>query len=218
MIKSFDELTIKKYRDLINLEKIDDTEYGIEILSILSDMEPDELLDMPLEKFASLMAQTKFIYGNVEKADYKKLGKVITVNGKDYRLMKSARDLTAGQYIDYKAYIQRDDFIGMLPYILTVFLIPEGHKYNNGYDVSELAKEFDENMSLPIALSVSDFFLHQSMMSIRSSVTYLKWKMKRMMKKEKNQEMKEQIKNCLAQLESLQGLLSHSDGFIPQSK
>lgn len=213
MIKSFDELTIKKYRDLINLERIDDTEYGIEILSILSGMEPDELLDMPLEKFASLMAQTKFIYGNVEKADYKKLGKVITVNGKDYRLMKSARDLTAGQYIDYKAYIQRDDFLAMLPYILTVFLIPEGHKYNNGYDVSELAKEFDENMSLPIALSVSDFFLHQSMMSIRSSVTYLKWKMKRMMKKEKNQEMKEQIKNCLAQLESLQGLLSHGDGF-----
>ena len=213
MIKSFDELTIKKYRDLINLERIDDTEYGIEILSILSDMEPDELLDMPLEKFASLMAQTKFIYGNVEKADYKKLGKVITVNGKDYRLMKSARDLTAGQYIDYKAYTQRDDFLGMLPYILTVFLIPEGHKYNNGYDVSELAKEFDENMSLPIALSVSDFFLHQSTLSIKSSLYFLRMRMKSMMKKEKNPEMKEKMMEAIRQMELLNDLLKNGAGY-----
>lgn len=216
MIKSFEELSIKKYRELVNLEKIEDTEYAIEILSILSDMEPDELLDMPLDKFSALMGQTKFIYGNVEKPDYKKLGKVITVNGKDYKFVKSARELTAGQYIDYKAYISRDDFLGMLPYILTVFLIPDGHKYNNGYDIVELAQEFDEHMSLPIALTVSDFFLHQSMMSIRSSVTYLRWRMKRMIRKEKNQEMKEKMENCLAQLVSLQSLLSLSDGFIQQ--
>lgn len=216
MIKSFEELSIKKYRDLVNLEKIDDTEYGIMILSILSDMEPDELLDMPLEKFTDLMAQTKFIYGDVEKTDYSKLGNVITINGKDYKMVKSARDLTAGQYIDYKSYIIKDDFLKMLPYILTVFLIPEGHKYNNGYDIVELANEFDENMSIPIALSVSDFFLHQSMLSIKSSVIFLKWRMKRMAKKEKNPEMKTKMENCLVQLVLLQSLLNNSDGFIRQ--
>lgn len=216
MIKSFDELSIKKYRELIELEKNDDTEYALMILSILSDISIDELLDMPLDDFTKLMGQTKFIYGDVEKTDYKKIGKKITVNGKEYTLVKNAKDLTAGQYIDYKAYIQRENFFQMLPYILTIFLIPEGHKYNNGYDIVELAKEFDEHLSLPIALSISDFFLHQSTMSIKTSVTYLKWKMKRMMKKETNQEMKEKIKNCLVQLESLQSLLKVGDGFIQQ--
>jgi hypothetical protein len=216
MIKSFDELSIKKYRELIELEKIDDTEYGLQILSILSDIEIDELLDMPLDDFTKLMGQTKFIYGNVERMDYKKLGKKITINGKEYRLVKNARDLSAGQYIDYKAYIQRENFWKMLPYILTIFLIPEGHKYNNGYDVVELANEFDEHLNLPTALTISDFFLHQSTLSIKSSVTSLKWMMKRMMKKEKNQEMKEKIQSCLEQLESLQNLLRVGDGFIAQ--
>jgi hypothetical protein len=216
MIKSFDELSIKKYRELIELEKIDDTEYGLQILSILSDIEIDELLDMPLDDFTKLMAQTKFIYGNVEKPDYKKLGKKITINGKEYRLVKNARDLSAGQYIDYKAYIQRENFWKMLPYILTIFLIPEGHKYNNGYDVVELANEFDEHLNLPTALTISDFFLHQSTLSIKSSVTSLKWMMKRMAKREKNQEMKEKIQSCLEQLESLQNLLRVGDGFIAQ--
>lgn len=216
MIKSFDELSIKKYRELIELEKIDDTEYGLQILSILSDIEIDELLDMPLDDFTKLMGQTKFIYGNVERMDYKKLGKKITINGKEYRLVKNARDLSAGQYIDYKAYIQRENFWKMLPYILTIFLIPEGHKYNNGYDVVELANEFDEHLNLPTALTISDFFLHQSTLSIKSSVTSLKWMMKRMMKREKNQEMKEKIQSCLEQLESLQNLLRVGDGFIAQ--
>lgn len=216
MIKSFDELSIKKYRELIELEKIDDTEYGLQILSILSDIEIDELLDMPLDDFTKLMGQTKFIYGNVERMDYKKLGKKITISGKEYRLVKNARDLSAGQYIDYKAYIQRENFWKMLPYILTIFLIPEGHKYNNGYDVVELANEFDEHLNLPTALTISDFFLHQSTLSIKSSVTSLKWMMKRMMKREKNQEMKEKIQSCLEQLESLQNLLRVGDGFIAQ--
>lgn len=216
MIKSFDELSIKKYRELIELEKIDDTEYGLQILSILSDIEIDELLDMPLDDFTKLMGQTKFIYGNVERMDYKKLGKKITINGKEYRLVKNARDLSAGQYIDYKAYIQRENFWKMLPYILTIFLIPEGYKYNNGYDVVELANEFDEHLNLPTALTISDFFLHQSTLSIKSSVTSLKWMMKRMMKREKNQEMKEKIQSCLEQLESLQNLLRVGDGFIAQ--
>ena len=75
MIKSFDELSIKKYRELIELEKNDDTEYALMILSILSDIDIDELLDMPLDDFTKLMGQTKFIYGDVEKTDYKKIGK-----------------------------------------------------------------------------------------------------------------------------------------------
>ena len=217
MIDSYDKLTIKKYRELVSIEKgEDEMEYGVDILSVLSDMEQGELMEMPLDKFTNLMAKTKFLSQPIERVDYKKLGKRITVNGNEYRLIKNAKDLTAGQYIDYKAYVSRENFLEMLPYILTIFLIPEGKKYNDGYDITELAKEFDENMGLPIALGISDFFWHQSLLSTKSSILYLKWKMKRMMKKEKNPEMREQLTMALEQVESLQSLLNHSDGFIPQ--
>lgn len=216
MIDNYNDLTIRKYRELMAIEKGDnDMEYGIDILSVLSDMEQGELMEMPLDKFTSLMEKTRFLNQPIERVDYKKLGKRITVNDKDYRLIRDARELTAAQYIDYKSYISRDNFLEMLPYILTVFLVPDGNKYNNGYDITELAKEFDENMGLPTALGISDFFLHQSLLSTKTSITYLKWKMKRMMKKEKNPEILEKITMAVEQLDSLNGLLNNSDGFIP---
>lgn len=215
MIDSYDKLTIRKYRELASIEKGDDEmEYGVDILSVLSGIEQGELMEMPLDKFTSLMAKTRFLNQPIERVDYKKLGKRITVNGKEYRLIRDAKELTAGQYIDYKAYISRDNFLEMLPYILTVFLVPEGKKYNNGYDIAELAKEFDDNMGLPMALGISDFFLHQSLLSTRTSILYLKWKMKRMLRREKNPQTREQLEAALEQVESLKSLLSHSDGYI----
>ena len=218
MIDSYDKLSIKKYRELIALEKPedDDIQYGIEILSILSGVEPDELLDLPLDEFSSMMAKTKFLYDKIEPVDYKEVGKKIKVGDIECKVVQSAKELTAGQYIDYKTYVSKEDFIAMLPYIMTVFLIPEKNKYNNGYDVVELAKEIDEKMDIKTALSLSGFFLHQSKMSIQSSLTYLKWKMKRMMRKEKNQEIKKQIAEAVEQMEYLKSLLRISDGSIQQ--
>ena len=217
MITSYNDLTIKKYRELMSIERgDDDMEYGVDILSVLSDIDQGELMELPLDEFTKLMSETRFLSQPIERVDYKKLGKKITVNGNEYRLIKDAKELTAGQYIDYKAYVSRDNFLEMLPYIMTIFLIPIGKKYNNGYDIAELAKEFDEHMGLPTALGISDFFLHQSLLSTKSSILYLKWKMKRMLKKEKNPEIREQLTMGLEQVESLQSLLNHSDGFIPQ--
>lgn len=214
MIDSYDKLTIKKYRELASLENTDDMEYGVDILSILCDIAPEELMEMPLDEFTKLMQQAKFLNKQIDRKDYKKLGKKLTVNGKEYTVVRNARDLTAGQYIDYKAYTSRDNFLEMLPYILTIFLIPSGKKYNNGYDVAELAEEFDNHMGLQTALAISDFFLHQSTTWIRASLIFLKAKMKMMMRREKNQEMKMKMAEVVEQLESFKSLLLNGDGFI----
>lgn len=216
MIDSYDKLTIKKYRELVSLENTDDMEYSVDILSILCDIAPEELMEMPLDEFTKLMGKAKFLNKPIDRKDYKDIGKKLTVNGKEYTVVRNARDLTAGQYIDYKAYTSRDNFLEMLPYILTVFLIPSGKKYNNGYDVAELAEEFDNHMGLQTALAISDFFLHQSEVLIQSSLLCLKWKMKRMMRKEKNKETKDKIQECMEQMESLRSLLKTSAGSIQQ--
>lgn len=218
MIKSIDELSIKKYRQLIELNRDDynEMEYGLEILSILSDIPVDELLDLPIDDFTSMMAQTIFLKQTFEKVDYESLGKTLKINGKEYTLIRKAKDLTAGQYIDYKSYCARDKFMEMLPYIMTVFIIPKGCKYNQGYDIVELANEFDEHMNIPLALGISDFFLHQSRKQMMASVLCSKLKIQRMMKKEKNKEMKMKLQDCLEQMDSLWSLLKLSDGFIQQ--
>lgn len=213
MIDSYDKLTIGKYRELLALEKEDDFTYGLQILSILSDIDEDELMNMPLDEYTKLMAKTKFIYTQVPRMDYKKLGNTIVINGKKYDIVKDAKKMTAGQYIDYKTYIQKENFYDVLPFILTVFIVPSGCKYGVGYDVEELAKELNDNLNVRTALCISDFFLNQSQFLIKTSLRYLVWKMRRMEKKEKNQEMKMKIQEALRQLESIQSSIGNLDGF-----
>ena len=216
MIDSYDKLTIGKYRELMALEKEDDLTYGVKILSILSDIDEDELMDMPLEDFSGMMAKTKFLYRQVDKLDYNHLNRNITINGKKYEIIKDAKKMTAGQYIDYNAYIKKDNFMEMLPFILTTFIIPKGHKYCDDYDAEDLARELDEHLDIRTALCISDFFLHQSHFSIKSSLLYLKWQMKRTMRKETNKEIQEKMKEGLEQIEYLETLLEHSVGFTQQ--
>lgn len=216
MIDSYDKLTLGKYRELLKIEKEDDMTYGIKILSILSDIDEDDLMNMPLEEFTSMMAKTKFLYKQVEKLDYNHLGKKLKINGKEYEIVKDAKKMTAGQYIDYQTYIKNENFFDMLPYILTVFILPKGHKYCDDYDAEDLAKELDENLDVRTALCISDFFLHQSRFSIKSSLLYLRWMMKRTLKKETNPQIQEKIKEGLEQIGFLENSLNNLDGYTQQ--
>lgn len=214
MIDSYDKLTIGKYRELLALEKEDDFTHTMQILSILSDIDEDELMNMPLDEYSALAAKTKFVYSEIQRMDYKRLGDTIIINGNKYEILKNARKMTAGQYIDYTNYLKNENFFEVLPFILTVFIIPKGHKYGVGYDIEELAKELDNNLNIRTALCISDFFLNQSCFSIKSSLLYLKWMMKRMMKKETNQEVITKLTEGLRQVEFLLSSIDSSDGFI----
>lgn len=218
MIDSYDKLTLGIYRELLAIEKTeDDVSYGIKILSVLSDYSEDELMDMPMDEFQSLMAKTRFLNEPMQKLDWKHLGKTITINGKKYNIIKDAKKMTAGQYIDYKSYMKdTDKFIEMLPYILTVFIIPEGCKYSDGYDIDDLAKELNDNLDLKTALSITDFFQHQSKLSMLTSLRYLKWMTKRMMKKEKNMEVRTEMENAMNQMALLENLIKNGDGYTQQ--
>ena len=218
MIDSYEKLTIGKYRELLALDNNgDQVEYGVSILSILSDYTEDDLYDMPLDEFSRLMSKANFIYNKIEKGNWKKLGNEIVINGKKYDIIKDAKKMTAGQYIDYRNYTKDvDKFNDMLPYILTIFIIPKGFKYGKDYDTAELAQEFNDHLDIKTALSISDFFLHQSRASMMTSMLSLKWMMKRMLRKEKNQEAKEKIQMALEQMESFFNLLKNGDGFTQQ--
>ena len=218
MIDSYEKLTIGKYRELLALDSnVEQIDYGVSILSILTDYTEDELYDMPLDEFSSLMSKANFIQQQIDRTNWKKIGKEIVINGKKYEIIKDAKKMTAGQYIDYRNYTKDSDkFLDLLPFILTIFIIPSGCKYGKDYDVNELAQELNDHLDIKTALSISDFFLHQSKVSTMTSLVSLRWMMKRMMKKEKNQEAKEKIQNALVQMDYLYILLKNGDGFTQQ--
>lgn len=207
MIRSYNELTVGKYQELrkLELDGLDALEQQVAILAVLNDMDEDDVFNLPLPEYQRLATDMHFL-DTQPVINTKRNPKTIKIGGDEYDVVQDARNLTAGQYIDYQHYLGVDDFDGQLPNILTVFVIPKGRKYGDGYDMAELANTFKEKMPIVTAMEISSFFLRQSLYSIKASLTSLRLKMRMMKATTKDKKTKEMIQEAIDKL----GLLKNS--------
>lgn len=78
----------------------------------------------------------------------------VEVNGHKYTVTKDLSKITTSQFIDYSNYCKnKAELIDML----TCFIIPEGHKYDDGYDMLKVRKDF-ENLSVITVQKYCFFF------------------------------------------------------------
>lgn len=127
------------------------------------------------------------------------------LNGTKYKVTMNMQALTTAQYIDFQ---QMADKSGEMPAeFLSIILIPEGHKYNDGYAMDKVVSDIENYMSVEDALGLSAFFLHLLGMSIRRSIR----KLRRMEKQARREglmttEQLEALKRVRNLLESANGL------------
>ena len=214
MIESYDKLTIGKYLELLNMEKKEtDIDNVITMLSILTDMEEEEIAELPLPEFRAMVAKMSFLHKKPNVSN--RCPKQVIIKGVTYNVEKDAQKLCVGQYIDYKTYLkEQDDLIKNLHHILTVFLIPKGKKYGEGYDLYELAETIKDNLDIATAIGISNFFFTNSVKSIDNILIYFLWKMRIAKMKEKDKETKKMMKEAINQLGELRGLLKDGYGSI----
>lgn len=217
MIKTYNDLTVGKYQELrkLELDGLDALEQQVAILAVLNDMDEDEVFNMPLTEYQELAKDMHFL-DTQPVINTKHNPKTITINGEEFDVVQDARDLTAGQYIDYQHYLGVDDFDGQLPNILTVFVIPKGKKYGEGYNMAELAKLFKDKMPIITALEISSFFLRQSLTSIKASLTSLRLKMRMTKMTTRDKEMKKMIQEGIDRLGLLKDSIDSLVGLTPQ--
>lgn len=210
MIDNYKKLSIRKYIELqeMELEGREEIDVQVNILSILNDMTEDEICDLPLDEYKKLVVASSFLKTPPVPND--KIADTITINKTKYNVIKNIKKLTAGQYIDYQNYIKNKD-LKMLPYILSVFIIPDGKKYG---DNLENTIEDIYNLSIIDALSLSAFFLRKWESLTKATLIYLIWKMKWMMKKEKNPMVKEQMKIATQKLTMLRNTIKDGVGLV----
>ena len=213
MIKSYNDLTVGKYQELrkLELEGLDALEQQVAILAVLNDMDEDEVFNLPLADYQKLASDMHFL-DTQPVINTKHNPKTIKIGGEEYDVVQDARDLTAGQYIDYQHYLGVEDFDGQLPNILTVFVIPKGKKYGEGYNMAELADTFKEKMPIITAMEISSFFLRQSLTSIKASLTSLRLKMRMMKMTTRKKEVKEMMQEAIDKLGLLRDSISSLDG------
>lgn len=208
MINNYKDLTVEKYLQLQEVDWTSMEEIDIQstMISILADMDVEDVLDLPIGEYRKMAAQLQFM--TVEpKVKPRKIDKV-KINGKEFYVLKDVKDMTAGQYIDYQSYIQQND-IKMLPYTLSCVIIPKGKKYGEVDAIEDIMQ-----LSVEEALTIANFFMNKSRSLTRGTLLYLEWMMKKKARKMKDETMKQKMEEAVKSIHSLRSLTKDGDGFL----
>lgn len=156
----WEEVSLKKFQALnafiMSDVKMTDLDRSIEIYALLTD-NPDEardaLLNMTVDQLSIELSKIHFI---VNKYKSKVPETEYDIDGNKYTVQLNLRNMTAAQYIDFQNFYK--DYKKNQKYIFLCFLIPKGKKYNEGYDVMELADELYDKIPITIVTDIMVFF------------------------------------------------------------
>ena len=202
MIDNYNKLTIGKYLELVEIiddDTLADIDKNVELIALLDDKEVDVIYDLPLAEFNEKIQMTSFLY---EEPKPLQVSTVYKLGDMELEACLNINDLTTAQFIDYQTYVKDKN---KMVELLSVFLVPKGHKYNKDYDVFEVQKIIRNNMPITQAMGLSDFFLLLYKSFLKASLTSSIKKLKKMMRKEKDMKKKEMMKQAIQGLQ-LNGL------------
>ena len=147
---SWKDISIEKYLQIqviVNSNEMSELEKETEIANIIYGF---DITELPIPEYKQKIKALEFI---ATLPDKEKLASNYTVNGTKYITKADLGSIQANQFIDFQNYIKKQDIIGCI----SCFFIPDGHKYNDGYDMIKVKKDVGQ---LPItsANALSFFF------------------------------------------------------------
>ena len=156
MIDSYGKLPLGGYMritDALNEPGTDNVQKQAAVLEVLTGIPAERLMDMPIGEYMGIVARSRFLDKDMERPEVRKryeVGRWTLVPVSDIRR------ITAAQYIDFQTFSKNPG--PMFAEILSCLLVPEGKRYNDGYDVAEVQQAIRDAMPVPDALAVYAFF------------------------------------------------------------
>ena len=201
MINNYNQLPLNKYYEIMDVLKEDmNIDSQVKILSIITNMTENEIINLRLSKYEELLDSINFLYEPLKPK--KHIPRKMVINGNDYILLKSVDKMTAGQYIDIQSYYNNN--LGY-EYILSALVVPEGKKYGEGYDVQDVVNDILE-LDVQTCIDVCFFFRKKLLNSIRTTLIYLGWMIKKVKIPQKKQELMEVRKILMDKVLELSGI------------
>ena len=206
--------TFKKLQEAIKDAPVTDDETlnalnnNIAMLSVLCDVDEDAIVSLTTSEYVRLVNECNFLI-DMPKV---KITDNYTINGKEYEVFLSLRNMTVAQYVDFQTfYKEQEKYFSEL---LACFLIPKGMKYGEGYDIADVVKDVGEHFSIVDANSIMFFFvlLYQSLTKVTLNCSIRK--IKKVMRKEKNKEQREKMEQAIMELKKARDLVINGNGFI----
>jgi hypothetical protein len=167
-------------------QREDEIQRIVGFVALFNNMTEDDVLAMPLDEFKERMKELAWMNVPPEieqpKEEY-------TINGKQYVLTMNFHKLTTAQYIDFQSYTKSEDYSQML----SVFLIPKGKKYGEGYDVFETQQDLKQ-MPVGEVLGLMGFFIVLYRSWSAALLKYSSRMLRKAAKREKSKELMETVK------------------------
>lgn len=169
MIDNYNTLTLGLYLDIDAVLQSDaeDIDKQVRIIALLDGTTPEAVLALPLKEYSAKAAATDFLRHAcppISAPSRVISGDFVLIPTKDFT------NITTAQYVDFQTFSKGGT--AKLPELIAVLLVPEGHKYNDGYDVAQVVRVV-RDLPLPVALGLSAFFFGQLVQSIQASLTSL---------------------------------------------
>lgn len=214
---SWEKITVNVFEKLNNAindaevtgnNEIDLLNKQIAILSVLCDVDEDTIADLHTSEFSRLVNETNFLNETPKKNVIDK----ITLNGKKYEIFLSIGDMTMSQYIDFQTLFPKRD--KEFKRILSIFVIPKGCNYNEGYNIEQVINDIGEYMPITDANNIMFFFALAYQSLTKVMLTSLVKEMKKLKKKEKDTAKVEMMQLAIDQVMAAKHLVENGDGFI----
>lgn len=170
MIYNYNDLKIGKYLEILEACKAggDELETQVTLIAALSGKTEAEILNMPITEYSALARSASFLSKAPELPD--KPAKVYEVGGFRLVPVMDAGKITTAQYIDFQTLAKHKE--GKVVEILSCLLVPEGKRYNEGYDIADVHKAIREEMSVADAMGTYAFFLDSCRKSTRDTLYF----------------------------------------------
>ena len=176
-----------KYRTLLDIREAANIEDENErVFAIMEAVFGEDVLDLPLKDFNEKCKELQFLQKEIPNDLHVK---DIKVNGREYYFDGLLGKITTAQYIDFQTYQKNEDE----QKTFSVFIIPKGHKYNDGYDMEQVFNDILD-IPVPVLFSASFFFSRQFELFIRIFRRYSIKQMKKLgLPKEAMENMKKVV-------------------------
>ena len=202
IIDNYRSLPLGDYQDIVAIDKdktLDEVDRQVKILSILTGMDEDSILDLPIFEFKALAAKLAFL--EVLPTDNPRPAKTIVVGKFELEAVTDMRKVTTAQYIDFQSFHQ----LGVeehLVEILSCLLVPKGKRYNQDYDIIEVQDAIRKDLNVFDAASLYGFFMISCKESIKDMLTYSLQEAKKIPDQRKREEVMMQIQRQQILLET----------------
>lgn len=205
MITSHNELPLGAYLDIIALQDrdMDDIDRRIAILAILTGKTEREILNAPIDQVSAWSDAAAFLERPIGNPG--RIASAYKLGGFDLVPTTDLRKITTAQYIDFKTFAPEGD--ARLVELVSVFLVPRGKTYGDGYDLAEVQGAIRAGLMVSDAVALSAFFLTQYAALIRTSRSFLA----RLARTETDTAKAARIRKRLADLETLVETLTSLD-------